>query len=281
MKKALIVGINDYPQSTNDLQGCVNDAYDWAQVLGSKFGFEYEFLLDSEATKEAILSRLHALISEATTGDVVVFTYSGHGTQVLDQGTDEPDSYDEALYVYDGLLLDDELRAVFDRLHPDATAYAVIDSCFSGTATRAIVNGKPRYVELQKIPWGASPSKRFMQEEDMVELLLSGSAEDEYAYDALINERYNGAMSYYATRILNLNTEITWENFYAKLRENLPSPNLPQTPQLEGREEVKKRKALTGKQAPVVELPSKLGYYILGGVGILLLILFVYGLFIA
>ena len=36
MKKALLVGINDYPGTGNDLAGCVNDAHDWAQVLSQR-----------------------------------------------------------------------------------------------------------------------------------------------------------------------------------------------------------------------------------------------------
>ncbi len=30
-KRALCVGINDYPGTNSDLSGCVNDAEDWAQ----------------------------------------------------------------------------------------------------------------------------------------------------------------------------------------------------------------------------------------------------------
>ena len=32
-KKALCIGINDYPGTQNDLNGCVNDARDWAAAL--------------------------------------------------------------------------------------------------------------------------------------------------------------------------------------------------------------------------------------------------------
>ena len=37
-----------------------------------------------EATRETILGRLDALIREARAGDVLVFQFSGHGTQVPD-----------------------------------------------------------------------------------------------------------------------------------------------------------------------------------------------------
>jgi len=32
-KRALCIGINDYPGTDFDLSGCVNDAHDWAQAL--------------------------------------------------------------------------------------------------------------------------------------------------------------------------------------------------------------------------------------------------------
>ncbi|MGE5839594.1 MAG: caspase family protein, partial [Deltaproteobacteria bacterium] len=37
-KRALCIGINDYPGTGSDLAGCVNDANDWA-VLLKKRGF--------------------------------------------------------------------------------------------------------------------------------------------------------------------------------------------------------------------------------------------------
>jgi len=36
-KKALCIGINDYPGTQNDLSGCVNDANDWAAEWGTRF----------------------------------------------------------------------------------------------------------------------------------------------------------------------------------------------------------------------------------------------------
>ena len=52
-KKALCIGINNYPGTHMDLQGCVNDANDWAGVLGAR-GFKVATLLDDQATKAAI-----------------------------------------------------------------------------------------------------------------------------------------------------------------------------------------------------------------------------------
>ena len=53
------------------------------------------------------------LVEGASAGDIVVFTYSGHGTWVYDQGElDESDNRDEAWCGHDGDILDDTLRKV-------------------------------------------------------------------------------------------------------------------------------------------------------------------------
>ena len=48
------------------------------------------------------------------TGRVFIVQYSGHGTQLPDNNGDEQDGYDEALYLYDGALRDDEIAALLN-----------------------------------------------------------------------------------------------------------------------------------------------------------------------
>jgi hypothetical protein len=50
---ALCIGINDYPGTSSDLAGCVNDAQDWAAMLTGR-GFSVSTLLDGEATGKGI-----------------------------------------------------------------------------------------------------------------------------------------------------------------------------------------------------------------------------------
>ena len=78
-KTALCVGINDYPGTGSDLEGCVNDARDWAAELDRR-GYQVRILLDREAVRDAIFRSLDRLVSEAGPRDVLVFTYSGHGS---------------------------------------------------------------------------------------------------------------------------------------------------------------------------------------------------------
>ena len=66
-KKALCIGINDYPGTQNDLSGCVNDANDWAAALAAR-GFAVTKLLDAQATKAAMVSAISGLVGGAAAG---------------------------------------------------------------------------------------------------------------------------------------------------------------------------------------------------------------------
>lgn len=249
MKKAICVGINNYPGTANDLSGCVNDVNDWAKLLNS-FGFQTTKIFNEQATKNNILNALENLVKEAKLGDVVVFTYSGHGTQVLDTSGDEEDGYDEALYVYDGTLIDDEISAILKTANKDAEIIVISDSCFSGTVTKALSleSAKRRFIKTDTIPPKAVLKNRFLAkatDENMLEILISGCSDKEYSYDAFINGKWNGAMTAFATSIIK--PEQTYNEFYAKLREKLPSDEYPQTPQLEGSEANKSKLIFTEK----------------------------------
>ncbi len=237
MKKAVCVGINNYPGTSNDLQGCVNDANDWCALLTDR-GFETSLMLDSQATRQNVKNALENLVVSAGQGDVIVFTYSGHGTQALDTSGDEGDSYDEAIYVYDGMILDDDLRAIIDKINPQATLVVISDSCFSGSVTRLVPEkARARFMPMDGFTEDKVVRQRFLlPESGMPELLISGCSDSEYSYDADIEGRYNGAMSAMAIRVIRHNPGLTYQTFYTLLRGYLPSSDYPQTPQLEGSE---------------------------------------------
>lgn len=235
MMKALCVGINNYPGTFNDLYGCINDAYDWSALL-TGYGFETSLMLDSQATRQNIQAALDGLVASAGEGDVVVFTYSGHGTQTFDFGGDEGDAYDEALSVYDGNIPDDDLRIIINKIDPRATLVVISDSCFSGSVTRLIPErARPRFMPTEGMPVdGVVRRRMLLPEAGMPELLISGCSDSEYSYDAEIDGRYNGAMSAMAIRVIRQNPGLTYHEFHARLRELLPSSDFPQSPQLEG-----------------------------------------------
>lgn len=248
MKKALCIGINNYPGSSNDLNGCVNDANDWAARLQS-LGFQTQIILDQQATKSRIAAEFEALLTGAQPGDTAVMTYSGHGTSVRDTSGDEPDGYDEALYVYDGVLPDDTLRDILKKTPAGVHVVVISDSCFSGTVTRVApqsVGARVRYHQTEPLPATAKRVKSFLSEEDMVEILLSGCSDKEYSYDAYINGRYNGAFTRYALDVLQPGQ--TYAQFHTEVRKKLPSNSYPQTPQLEGKAANKARVMFQGDE---------------------------------
>lgn len=160
--KALLVGINAYCPPINPLRGCINDVQQMKGVLQRYYGFAEEnigLLLDKDATREGILGGLDWLVEGAQAGDVLVFHYSGHGSQVDDDSGDEWECRDEILVPYDhdwdNPLRDDDLKNRFDRVPLGANLTIISDSCHSGTVNKAFTPTEiPRVVfvppEIQK-----------------------------------------------------------------------------------------------------------------------------------
>ena len=84
--KALLVGINKYPDSRNELRGCVNDILDMEHFIteNSKVYQKENIkkLTNQDATKKGIVTQLKWLMEGAQSGDQLLFHYSGHGAQV-------------------------------------------------------------------------------------------------------------------------------------------------------------------------------------------------------
>ncbi len=262
-KRALCVGINDYPGTQNDLNGCVNDAYAWAELLVTHYDFprpDVKLLLDRQATKANILAGLKDLLTDARTGDVLVFTNSSHGTYVLDTSSDEPDHYDEALVPYDfrqNLILDDELRQLFADLPAGVRLTVISDSCHSGSVTRDVAPAivppprprllRPREFGLPDLPDAQlarlrSNHRKGHPQSRMKEILLSGCKPTEFSYDARIGGTYHGAMTYYAIEaIREADYQITYAELAQRVNAKLMAEGYRQTPQLEGRLKHKKR----------------------------------------
>jgi len=77
----LVIGIDDYIGTANDLDGAVNDANDVAQALDRLGAREVIRLFNDDASKDRIVSGWGALLAKAKAGDTIVFSYAGHGSQ--------------------------------------------------------------------------------------------------------------------------------------------------------------------------------------------------------
>jgi hypothetical protein len=260
MKKiALCVGINKYPDPRNNLRGCVNDAKDIRKILKNKYGFDKVILLtDRQATYRNIVSKIKWAMLNLDDYGHFAFSISSHGTTIADRNGDEEDRRDEAICLYDRLLVDDNFKRLFKHAPIGMKSTIIADCCHSGSITRATYDNnfgvktpgtymKPRYIPptndsfaimSRKIP---IQKKMFKSEEDMNEVLITGCSNTEYSYDAQFGNRFNGAMTYTLLKILNEGSNLTYVELYKALRDRLPSSQYPQTPQLEGRKENKNR----------------------------------------
>jgi hypothetical protein len=166
MKSALLVGINNYPGVQNDLQGCLNDITNVYDALVKYFGFlpaDIRMLQDSRATKSAIMNELEARIAKSAKGDILVFHYSGHGSQVRDKEGDElSDGKDEIICPYDfdwsgSYISDDDFSEIFSGMKSGVHLEVILDSCHSGTGTRELVMDRRAIDRLAGISQGFHP----------------------------------------------------------------------------------------------------------------------------
>lgn len=272
-KKALCIGINNYPGTHMDLQGCVNDANDWAGELTAR-GFKVSKLLDDQATKAAMIKAMEELIGKGAKGDTLVITFSGHGTYQPDTDGDEADGLDEALCPYDlqtkgEALTDDEIRNLFLSRKAGVRIVLLSDSCHSGTVTRAAkaekdADTRPRFMPMgnwlpeKLLPKdragkvattmvGATGSTPFLgaYSNKLGDLLISGCKEgpNNYSYDARINGRFNGAFTYYALKALKgQKPGASYADWHKAIAKYLPSASYPQAPQIVGSTTARKGK---------------------------------------
>ena len=250
-KKALCIGINDYPGTQNDLSGCVNDANDWAAELGSH-GYTVTKMLDGQATHAAMTAAITSLIKSAVNGDTLVITYSGHGTWVPDSSGDEPDGRDEGLCPWDigsvGPLLDDQIHQMFDARAAGVRILLLSDSCHSGSVTRGreddLDPGQPRarfmpleaWMPANELPQASARPPHLVGglKRSGGDLLLSGCLDTQYSWDTSFKGRPNGAFTYYALKTLHENKPANYEAWFKAIRTYLPSTKLPQDPQILG-----------------------------------------------
>ena len=157
-KHALLIGIGDYPEVSgwNKIHGDNDISLIKANLLNQGFTEgNIEVLLNSSATKSAIITSFNTLCSRIDKNDVVYIHFSGHGQQITDLNGDEDDGYDEAWIPYDAYktyiagvyegenhLIDDELNEIFTRIRISLGAkgkiVVVADACHSGSGSRGM-----------------------------------------------------------------------------------------------------------------------------------------------
>jgi hypothetical protein len=151
----LLVGIDEYhPDSkVGPLGCCVNDIrnfHAWLEGQAPAGQRQVKILLNEEATRDGFITafREHLIDAPVADGDLVLFYYCGHGSygptapKFAALGQDARDQ-DETLVLFDSRLpgkqdlADKELALLLASINQRADIVVVLDSCHSGSATRA------------------------------------------------------------------------------------------------------------------------------------------------
>ncbi len=145
-RRAVLIGINDYPDPEARLSGCVNDVFLMSSLL-QECGFPSEQIricLDDRATAAGIQQRLAWLLEDPQPQDELVFYFSGHGAQLPTYGDgDLVDRMDETLVPHDfdwspeTCVTDDQIFELYSPLPYDTRFVMVFDCCHSGGIHRS------------------------------------------------------------------------------------------------------------------------------------------------
>ena len=260
---ALLIGVNDYTSPfIRDLRGCKTDVRLMSEVLIDRFGFtadDIKILLDGEATHDGIINTFNDwLIAKPKSGDVVVFYFSGHGSRAVDESGDELDGWDEVLCPADlipssnrqrflNAILDDELGTLLDLI-PTNNVTVILDSCNSGTATKALIDAGltiPKMVDRDLIlkPRTPPPShgrdSSAVEQTNMNHVFISGSLAEETSLDAMwpMPEGQRFFAGVLTKNLVDLLRKVRTDTPYADLESEVRKAvkrRSHQTPQFEG-----------------------------------------------
>ncbi len=263
--RSVLVGVDVYerPEVPN-LSGCVNDVALVRRILKRYFAVPNEdirIVVNERATKANILRRLESAVLSAEEGDIVVFYFSGHGSQIRDRDGDElSDLLDEVLCPYDmdwasdTFILDDELDRLFSEIPAGVLLEVFLDCCFWGAG--------PSELEAEPRPQGLRADVRFIpppldiaaraegDEEHLKHhgfaqcgcfddhVLWAASAEGQPAAEDYLEGRAQGVFTYWGCRFIEANVDRIWAEGYTReellrdLREYMRSLGYPQSAQL-------------------------------------------------
>jgi pimeloyl-ACP methyl ester carboxylesterase len=266
---ALLVGIDNYPQPISSLQGCVNDITAIEEYLNERFDKqEYQLhlqtLKDKQATREAVIDGFRKHLRQAGKDDIVLFYYSGHGSQESAPKEFwhlEPDHLDETLVCYDSRtengwdLADKELAKLITEVgEKDPHITLILDCCHSGSGTKdPMQEAKERRLETDK---RSRPLNSFIFKLEDLEKLSDSHDRDpekhptgwkiptgrnvllaacrDYETAKEYPGKYRGYFSYFLMDTLSkTNGKLTYRDLFGRTNAIVRSERPDQSPQLE------------------------------------------------
>jgi hypothetical protein len=254
-KYAVLVGINNYKYSDriSPLAGSLNDVEEMRQLLIGKFEFLPENILvlkEAEATHAAIIAAVRThLIARANAGDIVVFHYSGHGSQMKDVTGKMISGLDETIVPYDSR---DPEGKVFDisgaELHSLLVELAgktknvtfILDSCHSGTLVRgARVRSIPADTRTPPAQIASPSATRSVASAPAADepkfAFISAATSKESAFEHFSDNKDSGALTHFlAQQLRSSSAGATYRDVMDAVMGNVTANYPAQHPSLEG-----------------------------------------------
>lgn len=266
-KTAILFGINEcspmvYQGDSLRLRGCVNDSLHVRSFLCNYGSYGKIWLFrDKEATIGNFLDVWRRTVADLKDGDTLLLQMSRHGMSlgkgVLDNDaetskvvSDGVFSGDQAAVMHDGIIVDDCFWRLFLEL-PRVKLIYLNDSCHSATqykladlqlfkeaqhkyrARRAVSNtylpAKNKVLDLAQLDKLFPSSKK----EPLFTLVsIAGCQDWEFAADAFINRKYQGAFTFALLNALNKKKDSTPRELIESVPKILKSRGFTQNPQI-------------------------------------------------
>lgn len=160
--RAIVIGITEYAYQT-PLPGAAPDADDIRMALAARGITDIEVMTNNAATRARLEAAVKDRIAKSAAGDVLLLTFAGHGSAILDAETGKPKkAFLLADYAEKGRPLerfsDDDLRAWSRQLEErKAFLVTVLDACHSGIGLRNLPpRGQPLTPARFVAPEGAN-----------------------------------------------------------------------------------------------------------------------------
>jgi GTP cyclohydrolase II len=124
-----------YGTDFRTLKGAVKDAIFWKNFAQEQ-GYLTQNLHDQYATAEAVKSVLTEYANNMQPGDILLLTYSGHGSEMSHLKINAKEPMNQTWCLYDRQMLDDEIDECLSQFQEGVRIVVVSDSCHSGSVTR-------------------------------------------------------------------------------------------------------------------------------------------------
>jgi hypothetical protein len=229
--KALLVGIN-YKGTSYELKGCINDVQNITQYLVSQnISADKMCILtddtDIKPTKNNIINYFTKLLTDAKSGDQLVFFYSGHGSTIVNTSINKDvEPLDDVLITIDSnCIIDDDLNEIIQKnLKPNVKLFVLFDCCHSGTMLDLRYNFPVDDTKPGIIIDNSSENTKSNV------FYISGCKDDQTSMETFINSKTQGALTWAFLEAVKQNN-MSWKMLVKTIRDNLKKYQFIQIPQ--------------------------------------------------